>query len=160
MEARAEHDASLSLGASIDLVTFNSFPVELCSMIFQVAQQSEPWKLKGRRALLLVILCQSVCKLWRSLLPPPTIKVAPHISYKFDCVAARAGYLSVLQWVVAHGGRLQKKMCQAASLGGRLDVLKWLKTKGFTLAGCRCTSAAKSGNLEVLKWVFDQGAIL
>jgi len=58
MEKRKKHEAPLCICSPVGagLIGFNSLPVELCSMIFLVAQQTEAELLKAR-ALLLVILC-------------------------------------------------------------------------------------------------------
>lgn len=105
MEKRKKHEAPLCICSPVgaELIGFNSLPVGLCSMIFLVAQQTEAELLKAR-ALLLVILCWSVCKLWRSLLPPPAKESNTSTDRFFDCVAVRVGYLSVLQWVVEIAG--------------------------------------------------------
>ena len=71
-------------------------------------------------------------------------------------MAARNGYLEVLQWARAHGCPWNDHrvlgMCEGAAYGGHLKVLKWARAKGCDWDNDKmCMIAAGGGQLEILK---------
>ena len=131
-------------------VGFHSLPVELVEIILRAAQKKRKRK---ESAWLVAIVCRSVCKQWRNLLPSPTLEAT---QYRFDCVAARTGSFTLLRWVLNHGVYLSTHACKEAAMGGSLEMLTWLNSKGLNLETCYY-AAKKKGNLEILKWAREQG---
>ena len=116
------------------------------------------------------IVCQFVCKLWRSLLSPfyatfpssfyvgRAIKKHHEQRFLFMSIVALEGNLSLLKWGQANGCRLILCACSMAAEGGHLEVLKWLREKGCSWDFYVCFNAAKNGHLELLKWARENGA--
>jgi len=104
-----------------------SLPVELVETILREAQKRKKQK---ENEWLVAIVCRSVCKQWRSLLPSPDLEARREDSYPFVVSAVRAGSISLLQWVLDHGAELADDTCTKAAMGGQVEVLKWLRANG------------------------------
>eukprot|EP01051_Picozoa_sp_SAG22_P000429 SAG22_NODE_11_length_35583_cov_107.128790_29_plen_345_part_00 len=72
-------------------------------------------------------------------------------------LAARDGYLDVLQWARANGCDWSASTCSAAARGGHLEVLQWLRENGCDWNWQTCEAAAFHGHLEVLQWARANG---
>ncbi|GFR44639.1 hypothetical protein Agub_g5928 [Astrephomene gubernaculifera] len=80
-------------------------------------------------------------------------------------VAARAGHLQVVAWLVETLGpaavQLDAKVFRGAAESGNGELLRWLRERGCPWDGdCTFTGAAAGGCEDVLEWLVEQGCPL
>lgn len=61
--------------------------------------------------------------------------------------------LSVLQWILDHGGKISDHAITYAAKSGRIDVLEWLKEHNFPMNSVAYLYAIQNGHFETLKWL-------
>lgn len=71
--------------------------------------------------------------------------------------AAHAGHLSVLQWLREHGCPWDTLTPMYAIRGDHLEVLQWLREQGCPWNSSSCLEAATNGNLPMLQWLRENG---
>jgi hypothetical protein len=173
----------------------DTLPNEITQMILEWA--TRPRTAKDGVGMITHVVCQYVTKLWKSLLPPiestfPSayLTASPFIkkwSYTFSTIAAREGYLSLLQWGAsgpqyfhcgeetttnaAEGGHLEvlkwlrwhwcpwneQLVSIHAARGGHLEMLKWTRENKCDWDARACAAAAQHGHFELLKWARENG---
>src|SRR5271166_6043683 len=76
-------------------------------------------------------------------------KISTRKSLKIRLVdlAAKKGYLGIIQWIFP-GAELSKDTCLLAARGGHLEVLKWARENQCPWNRSTCTNAALGGHLE------------
>ena len=76
-------------------------------------------------------------------------------------IAARQGYLNVLQYAMAWGSGNRVKhgalICHAAAGGGQLHTMQWARKNGCRWSALTCSLAAKHGHLHILQWARENG---
>jgi hypothetical protein len=72
-------------------------------------------------------------------------------------IAAKNGWLDLLQWVRKNGCDWNSWTCAFAAEEGHLEILKWARQNGCEWDSRTCTYAADRGHLEILKWVVLSG---
>jgi hypothetical protein len=65
--------------------------------------------------------------------------------------------IQMFKWSLCNGYKLNKKICENASIGGHLEVLKWARENGCSWNENTCYNAALSGHFNVLKWARQNG---
>jgi len=127
---------------------------------YKEAVLSEPWLgdqdpryTRRGEAIITHIVCRSVCRRWRDLLPAPSADQRE----RFAPLAARKGWLNILRWAQGNGCTLSSAICSKAAEGGHLDVIMWARENECTWDHETCRAAAFQGDIKVLKWVREQG---
>ena len=141
---------------------WNLLPCEMVAYILALTTQQVPAKKGYSRDWVSVIVCRVVCRLWRSLVPPPSPRRTPNheeipFFFKFASTVAFRGHLSLLQWARANDCPWDPSTCAKAARGGHLEVLKWARENGCSWNESTCSTAARKGHLEVLMWAREQG---
>jgi len=83
----------------------------------------------------------------------------PLFSNQLSMIAAREGYMDILEWLLEVRVPIGPPTWKAATARGRLEVLQWLqdhnipRPEGESL----CNIAARSGRINVLEWARAQG---
>ena len=123
---------------------------------------------------------RSVCWTFRRLIKPDrkatqdTIRIAAKLGYiallewvetqrkeslqKALLVAAYEGNLNSLKWLFESNNLpiYNPEICEEAARGGRLEVIKWVRTWNCPY-GNAATVAARNGHREVLQWIVANG---
>jgi hypothetical protein len=81
----------------------------------------------------------------------------PLQSFSEHC--AKRGYLSLLQWGLANGCRLNSRVSCFAACGGQLEVLQWLRYIGCHMDRSACYYAEKRNHAEVSTWLYYNGCV-
>nr|WIL04758.1 ankyrin repeat-containing protein [Cedratvirus duvanny] len=79
------------------------------------------------------------------------------VSKSVCTIAAKNGYLEILQWAGANGYSWDEITCSAAAYDGHLEVLQWLRANGCPWDKNTCSASALYGHLEVLQWARNNG---
>ena len=94
------------------------------------------------------VIARCVCKKWQSLIP----KQGKVDNEEFTKT------LSIVQWAVSCGAKLDESMVSWLAHEGNLAGLQWARRKGAPWDIWTCAHAAEGGHLDVLKWAREHGA--
>lgn len=85
----------------------------------------------------------------------------------FMRIAARAGQLEVIQWLISRGERITAEVVMDATQEAQLPMMEWLHThtqyhvpKIWPLPSNAISWAARKGNVEALNWTLQMGCVL
>jgi len=152
----------------------NVLPIE---MIHYILTEINKLRNKGH-GMVSIMVCRSVCRVWRDALPPPPRRGNPTLSLcragmlpllrwikSQGCpvagtdlmrLTAQEGHIEVLEYMRENGRAWDTGTCAAAALKGHLETIKWLRERGCPWGTTTFPYAAMSGSIELMEWLRDQ----
>jgi len=148
-ENGGEEEESSGKRAKID-----TMPLEIMELLW-VGHLTHTEKEEGVWALLLVF--RRVSREWRDYLEDKWRAARENITQgtSFPLVAARCGWLQLLQWAVNQGWsqKNRKEVLASAARGGHIEILEWIGTR--FLSSSAVLEAVEAGDLEALLWCIN-----